>query len=93
MHLEPAEAEVFMKVWEDAQQAKIPLKPEQPITYMTLSLKLGKKITTLLEEEPELLKERTPEEIKHELETEFESAKLKLAALKKGKDWKEIHVK
>jgi len=55
--------------------------------------KLAKKISTLLKEEPGLLKPRTPEEIKHELEVEFESAKQKLIALHQGGDWKEIHLK
>lgn len=54
--------------------------------------KLGKKISTLLKEEPNLLKERTPAEIQHELEVELESAQLKLAALAKGNDWKSIHI-
>ncbi len=55
--------------------------------------KLGKKIRMLLLEEPNLLKPRTPDEIKHELEVELESATLKLKALHTGQDWKEIHLK
>ena len=54
---------------------------------------LRKKIIRLIAEEPDLLKDRTPEEVQHELEVEFESARQKLAAIQKGADWKEIHIK
>lgn len=54
--------------------------------------KLGKKIHALIEKEPDLLKERTPEQVQHELEVELESATLKIAAMKNGGNWKEIHI-
>ena len=94
VHLEPDEVEVFLRL--DADVAKSPtLKQaiEKEITYFSLSAKLGKKIKHLLIEEPDLLQPRTEEEIKAELENEFESAKLKLEAISQKKDWKEIHIK
>ncbi len=90
VHLEPEEAEAYIKFASDIEKSGH--KITGGITYLSLSAKLGRKISALLEDEPSLLKARTPEEIKLELETEFESSKLKLEALAKGKDWKEIHV-
>ena len=94
VHLEPEECEAFVAFAADAEKAglmgkKIPVN----MSSFSLSAKLGKKIKNLMEDEPALLKERTPEEIQHELEVEYESAALKLKALAKGKDWKEIHIK
>lgn len=91
VHLEPDEAEVYVKFASDI--AKSGQQVKGAISYVSLSAKLGSKISKLIAEDPTLLKERTPEEIKHELEVEYESAALKLKALNKGEDWKEIHVK
>jgi len=91
VHLEPDEAEVYMKFASDMEKSGH--KIQGGISYLSLSAKLGKKISALMVEEPGLLKARTPDEIKVELENEFESAKLKLAAIKQGGDWKEVHVK
>ena len=98
VHLEPEECETFLKLAEDVDKADSSIKAQSTMsgikpTFMLLSLKLGKKIKNLIADEPNLLAPRTPEEIQAELENEFESAKLKLDAIKKGKDWKEIHVK
>ena len=90
VHLEPDEVEPFMKLFHDFTAIGKPLPTT--VTYFSLALKLGKKIVTLMKEEPSLLLERTPEEITLELENELESATLKLAAIKAGKGWKEIHV-
>ena len=100
VHLEPDECEEFIKLATDMGKVEIdggyansPHFPPKGFNYMTLSTKLGKKISKLLKEEPSLLKERTPEEIQHELEVELESAQKKIHALKTGGNWKEIHVK
>lgn len=92
VHLEPDEVQPFLDVYQDYVQAGMGT-PTGVIDYFSLSVKLGKKIKQLIADEPNLLKPRTPEEIEAELKNEFESAKLKLAAMKQGKDWKEIHVK
>lgn len=91
VHLEPDEAKVYIQFAKDITTSGQKLKGD--ITYVSLSAKLGTKISKLIEEDPTLLEARTEEEIKHELEVELESAQLKLKALNKGKDWKEIHVK
>ena len=100
VHLEPDECEAFIKLAQDQEKVEgeganspHPSYPPKGFNYMTLSTKLGKKISKLLKEEPSLLKERTPEEIQHELEVELESAQKKIHALKTGGNWKEIHVK
>lgn len=96
VHLEPEECEIFMQLVGDVEKAgyepKYPHLTIKP-SYFVLTHTLGKKIVKLLKAEPTLLMARTPEEIKHELEVEFESAKLKLDALTHNQDWKEIHVK
>ena len=98
VHLEPEECEVFLKLASDVEMANSSIKAQETLSgvhpnHLLLSLKLGKKINQLIKDEPNLLKARTPEEIQAELENEYESAKLKLEAINKGKDWKEIHVK
>lgn len=92
VHLEPDEVEPFIQVAKDYAKTVANNIKVQP-NYLTLSVKLGKKISQLLLEEPDLLKDRTPDQIQHELEVELESAQKKLAAITKGKNWKEIHVK
>lgn len=57
-----------------------------------LCIDIGKKIKKLQDEYPNLLVDRSPEEIKAELENEFESAKKKLEAIESKKDWKQVKV-
>lgn len=57
-----------------------------------LCIDIGKKIVALKNEYPNLLVDRTPEEIKTELENEFESAQKKLEAIAAKKDWKQVKV-
>lgn len=66
--------------------------PQAFLEVQTLAVKVGEKLVDLEKECPNLLKDRTPEEIKAELENEFNSAKAKLEAMAKGKDWKEVKV-
>lgn len=58
------------------------------VTAFEHARKLAKKIAKEFKDYPSLFDERTEEEIKEELETEFKAAGDKLAAIEKGKDWK-----
>ncbi len=50
--------------------------------------KLGRKITQLHIEDPTIIMERTPDQIREVLEGELQAATLKLEAIKQGEDWK-----
>jgi hypothetical protein len=52
--------------------------------------KMSRKITELLEEEPDLLADRTEEEIIAILAKESEKAALQLKQAKSGSDWKKV---
>jgi hypothetical protein len=54
------------------------------------AVKLARKIRQLQIEMPELLDERTEEQIRKELEIERDKSAKKLAAMDKGKDWKKV---
>lgn len=58
------------------------------ITALEHASKLAKKIAKEFKDYPSLFDERTEEEIKVELETEFKASGDKLAAMNNGKDWK-----
>ena len=92
VHLTETECELLMEITACSDELSSTDWNGENIAVKFAS-KLGKKISTLLEECPDLLKPRTPEEIKLELENELESATLKLQAMENGGDWKEIHVK
>lgn len=86
VHLDPEECEALLKLAEAnfmgyGIEIKVPL---------SLASKMGKSIKDLLVEQPDLLKERTPEQIAAILAKESEKAGLQLNALKNGKDWKKI---
>lgn len=57
-----------------------------------LLLSIGRCLSKLIIEYPDMLKDRTPEQVKAELENEFESAKQKLKAIEEKGDWKEVKV-
>lgn len=57
-----------------------------------LCISIGKCLSKLIVEYPDMLEDRTPEQVKAELENEFESSKQKLEAIASKKDWKEIKV-
>ena len=54
------------------------------------ALKLGNKINNLIGEMPNLLEDRTEEQIKEALEGDQEKIEAQLAAMEKGKDWKKV---
>lgn len=60
------------------------------LTTARLGMKMGKMVKELQEENPDLLTERTPEQIAAILAKESEKARLQLEALKKGANWKKI---
>lgn len=74
-----------------ASAVKVPLVAPSVIQVpFNLARKMGQSIKDLLAEQPDLLKERTPEQIAAILAKESEKAGLQLNALKNGKDWKKI---
>jgi hypothetical protein len=91
VHLDANEAESLIKAASNLSDPKfyqadlisvaVPLK---------LAKKMGEQIKDLLKENPDLLKERTPEQVAAILAKESEKAGLQLNALKNGKDWKKI---
>lgn len=95
VHLDPDECVVFLALASDHKKegseyqatsgAQIP-------SYFSLSVKLGKKIAALREENPTLFDERTPEQIHATLSKELIESQEKLAAIGKGADWKKIKV-
>lgn len=52
--------------------------------------KLGNKIDKLLVEHPNLLKERTEEEIQASMDHDLEKIEAQKSAMAKGKDWKKV---
>lgn len=85
VHLDPEECELLMNLAQDVALASAPVKD-----HIALASKMGKKILALREEEPTLLEERTPEQIKAILAKESEKARLQLEALNKGKGLKDL---
>jgi hypothetical protein len=55
--------------------------------YPDLVAKLRREIEKELKEHPDLLEERTPEQIKEELQLELRKAQEKLAKMEQGKQW------
>lgn len=53
-------------------------------------IKLGKKIHRLMQEHPDLLKDKSDEDVAKMLEYEAEKASKKLVALKSGKQWQNV---
>lgn len=90
VHLDEEECLTYTQFFFAISAGLAELHAEQPA--IKLGVRLGKKITLLLKEEPNLLKPRTDEEIQHELLVELESATQKIAAIKAGGDWKGVHI-
>lgn len=66
---------------------------EAPAVGMDLVQAIRKGTKKLMLKVPNLLADRTIDDIKKELKLEMEKSKLKLEAIEKGQDWKEVHVK
>ena len=84
VHLDGDEAGAFLK-WADGKWSTEP----NP-SLVKFASKLGGKIQRLIEEIPNLLEDRTEEQIKDALEGDQEKIEKQLAALSGGKDWKRV---
>lgn len=89
IHLEPEECELFL-----ALAGKIgtyaPENEELKKQIFGFSSKMGMKIKDLLAKEPDLLAERTPEQVKAILAKEVEKAKMQLDQVNAGLSHKEV---
>jgi hypothetical protein len=85
VHLDPDEAELFLKV----AAAK---EPPQTLSQQSFkfAIKLGGKIQSLLKEHPNMLVERTEEEIAAALERDKQKILKQQAAMKHGANWKAV---
>jgi hypothetical protein len=94
IHLDAEECEKLMQASKDFGGHTIKLHQQLGIQELvipvSLACKMGKKIEELQQENPNLLKERTPEEIAAILAKEAEKAGMQLNQLKNGKDWKKV---
>lgn len=90
LHLEPEEVEVILTYCEMLIKGchSGPKHPAEDIDKLTQ--KIGKKILELQDSNPNLLQERSPEEIAAILAKEVEKQTIQLERLKAGKDWKKI---
>lgn len=95
IHLDAEECQAFMDFYKDVGLSAYnptQLKVGTKKTYFYLAHTIGKKITELQIEHPNLLEERTEEEILATLSKEAIESKLKLEAIGKGVDWKKVKV-
>lgn len=90
LHLDPEECEVLMAVETTWINPNAPGSLTKIAIPLNLAMKMGKSIKELLKEQPELLEERTQEQIAAILAKETEKAGIQLNCLKNGKDWKKI---
>lgn len=86
VHLDGPECELILSDFSMTSQDKNMMREAN------FYLRLRKKLEELKKEFPDLLKDRTPEEIEVELKSEMLKSELKLDALSHGKDWKGIKV-
>lgn len=87
IHLDAEECKAFLKQY-PPQGVWIPSTANFALTFPRV---FAKKLRTLLLEVPDLLKDKSPEQVAQVLTHEAEKAAAKLAALKKGEAWQEIH--
>jgi hypothetical protein len=95
VHLEKDECEVLLALaanYEIAYPKGSPILDGGSHNYISLSAKMGRKIKLLLAEEPNLLTERTEEEVIAALSKESIESAEKLAAIGKGVDWTKVKV-
>ena len=84
VHLDGEEAGMFLKWAESAHPFT------QPDAIIKFASKLGNKVQKLIKEVPNLLEDRTEEQIKEALTGDAAKIEKQLAALEKGKDWKKV---
>jgi len=89
VHLEPEEIAPFLALADDIEAAGLHSGKKSTDTpdYITISIKIGKRIRKEMDTHPDLLKERTPAQVKEALLKD--QAKI-TAQLKAGKDWKHV---
>lgn len=85
IHLDPEEAKVLIQA-ETVDMGYQPGPNPTVIPTWKLALKMGKKIKDLLQEDPSLLQDRTPEQVIAILAKESEKAALQLQQAKAGLD-------
>ena len=89
VHLDGEEGQLFLDFVEKAKgQEKFKLDKDDKV--IKFASKLGGKIQKLIGEVPNLLEDRTEEQIKEALTGDAEKIEKQLAALEKGKDWKKV---
>lgn len=95
IHLDGDECEELLAAVQDDQvkgyqfstklaQGTMKKKSQQLFTVVALGVQMASKIRNLQEEEPDLLKDRTPEQVKAILAKEVEKAKIQLDTLNAG---------
>lgn len=88
VHLDGEEAQMFLDFIGNQTAIKVTEKANP--TVAQFATKLGKKVQKLIGEFPNLLSERTPEQIKESLNGDLEKIHDQLAAMSSGKDWKKV---
>lgn len=94
VHLEPDECEMVMDLARDLSQLKMlpyivetGLVQGQTTSWFTVVAKMGKKMLALLKEHPDMLTERTPDQVKAALLKDQGKIEKQLAA---GADWQKV---
>ena len=90
MKLEPRGKYPGIKIHLDEVEVKaLTNPPPSEIEAFAFTTRLSKKIHALMQEHPDLLLPRTPEQIAAELQLELEKSQAKLAKMAAGGKWNE----
>jgi hypothetical protein len=92
IHLDPEDCKRLIQASEDLTQLS---KLQQLGTVglsvpLKMAIRMGKSIKALLEKEPDLLEDRTPEQVAAILAKEVEKAQMQLNAVKAGTQWQKV---
>jgi hypothetical protein len=90
VHLEPDECQVFMALAEDIELCSVGTHESDAMDYFTIALKIGRKMRKAAKEHPDLLLERTPEQIEAALLSDKEKIEKQLAAGVTTSAWKHV---
>ena len=90
VHLDGEEAQNFLTVYEKWYHLLSPPPISKKFGALNFALQLGKKIKNLMKEHPQLLEDRTEDEIAEALQRDKEKIEAQQFAMKKGKDWKGV---
>lgn len=85
VHLDGEESQMFLDVYKDHSKGGVDYTDGYDF-----AVKLGKKISKLVGEMPNLLEDRTEEQIKEALTGDAEKIEKQLKAMAKGADWKKV---